>query len=281
MLQLFYHRKLNTNLCQLRKGLSWRVRISLTISWELRVVLSLEFVLTDCLRLREVYEKRLLLFVLPLPLIKTISQDDTALPFNHRVLQENDKMLKHTWARSILIKTKPAWQQPEGALGRYAPCRISLTAYSHCDSYWCCIASCLGHFPWTRQAPDPNAWRPTHTHPLEHSANKGGNKSTTITIIQLLEIQHVIFMQCMCCIMKSFPHLIKMSLWQQDGALGLWTLVVGGFVFIRLSIPPPRLPSPPRSVSIQTCSAHFVRSKGACGPSTHSPLWTSLSNACE
>lgn len=137
MLQLFYHRKLNANLCQVRRGLGWRVRISFTIHWGLGVVLSLEFVLTDCLRLREVYEERLLLIALLLPLIKTISQDDTALPFYHRVLQENDKTLKHTWK----FWSKQS-QQPRGGLGRYAPCRISLTACSHCDSYWCCIASC-------------------------------------------------------------------------------------------------------------------------------------------
>lgn len=90
ILQLLCHRKIHTNLC---------------LFFTIRAVLRLGYLFTGCLRLRKVYEERLLFFALLLPLVKTISQDDTALSFNHRVLQVNHKMLKHSWRSSIVNKT--------------------------------------------------------------------------------------------------------------------------------------------------------------------------------
>lgn len=124
MLQLLYHGKINTNLC---------------LFFTVRAFLSLDHLFPGCLRLRKVYEERLLVFALLLPLVKTISQDDAALSFNHRILQVNHKMLKRSWSSSIVNKTV--------AEKGNAPCMSSLTAYSHCGSCWCCNASCLGHFP--------------------------------------------------------------------------------------------------------------------------------------
>lgn len=111
MLQLLYHRKINTNLC---------------FFFTIRAVQSLDCLFAGCLRLRKVYEVRLLVFALLLPLVKTISQDDAALSFNHWVLQANHKMLKHSWSSSIVNKTVVE--------KRNAPCMSSLTAYSHCGS---------------------------------------------------------------------------------------------------------------------------------------------------
>lgn len=168
-------------------------------------------------------------------------------------------MLKLSWSSSIVNKTVVE--------KRHAPCMSSLTAYSHCGSCWCCSASCLGHFPWTMQAPDPSAWRPTRTHLREHSVKK--KKKDTECYNDTLKMLHVCFVMQRFNILCSFPCLIEMSLWQQDGTLGLWTLVVRGFVFICISILPSGLSSPPRSVSVYTCSAHLVGSKSACGSSTH------------
>lgn len=54
---------------------------------ECRFIQVLHFALTWPFGLREVYEEGLFDFVLLLPLIKSISQDDAALPFHHGVLQ--------------------------------------------------------------------------------------------------------------------------------------------------------------------------------------------------
>lgn len=166
------------NLCQVRGGLPWRAHclwILLIAGWGCGVILILSFLLTGSLGLREVDEERLLVFCLPLPLIKAISQDDTALSFYQGVLWGESE--------STLSCIHPAETATENTKGQkslaarkpHAPCRFSSPIYFHCGSCWYCIASCWDRSPWTRKEPDPSAWRPTHTHPQEHSAGSEHN----------------------------------------------------------------------------------------------------------
>lgn len=135
------------------------------------------------------------------------------------------------------------------------------------------VAGAVVHLVWVT-FPEPCRHQ-TPAHGGQHALICGSILSKKIRhwmlqwYTEALKMLHVCFVMQRFNILCSFPCLIEMSLWQQDGTLGLWTLVVRGFVFICISILPSGLSSPPRSVSVYTCSAHLVGSKSACGSSTH------------
>lgn len=64
-------------------------------------------------------------------------------------------------------------------------------------------------------------------------------------------------------------YLVKMSLRQQHRTHRLGTLVVRGFVVVRVSVPPMGLPPLPSPVSVGASSANLIRSQSAGCSSTH------------
>lgn len=111
------------------------------------LILVLCFHVSGSLSLGEI-DEGLLVFLL-LPFIKAVSQDETALSFQQRIL--NEVVHKHS-----LIHGEPSLRMhavPVDELCGFhvkmnpthsAPCRTSLGG-SRCNSCWCCTASCLGH----------------------------------------------------------------------------------------------------------------------------------------
>ncbi len=194
VLTIYCYGKPNTNLCQGRGGLVWKALflwIFFIVSWGHGAIRIICLLLTRSLGLRKVNEERLLVFFLLLPLIKTISQDDTALSFDQGVLWGRRKIVWQC-VNMLAPRTQTAINQKKDSLDEqcfkeHAPCKIFSPIYSHFGSCWCCNASCLGHPLWTRKVPDPNALWPTHVYPHAHPVWVKTN--TWVSVLQCYPMQ--------------------------------------------------------------------------------------------